>query len=382
MSKTQVQRGSVLWCYKRDLGFSSNRKKRMKKLKSNTKRGITNDITTDDFDLFLTTTDVEFCYYKDAARVLGRTYGMVVLQDFDTLTPNLLARTVETCQGGGTVVICVDKVQSLKQIYGLTMDVHERYRNGGEEVKPRFNERFVLSLKDSGGLVVDEEFNILPLSKGRRDLLKGTSMGGTQVVERQETDEDKELVRVKEQLVDTPNVGELVEKCKTLDQAKAVLTFLETLTDRGKNVVAMTAGRGRGKSAAIGLCLAGAVSFGYSTSYVTSPSPTNLTTVWEFMLKGLSQLKYVEHADYTVKYGRSGDGRGNDVKVIMGVEIHREHKQVSEAEAVSEGGERSEPLEVFGVGVGANVGSNVGFFAWPFLPILHTKPTPAPPRRW
>ena len=98
------------------LGFSSNRKKRMKKLKSNTKRGITNDITTDDFDLFLTTTDVEFCYYKDAARVLGRTYGMVVLQDFDTLTPNLLARTVETCQGGGTVVICVDKVQSLKQI--------------------------------------------------------------------------------------------------------------------------------------------------------------------------------------------------------------------------------------------------------------------------
>ena len=36
---------------------------------------------------------------------LGNTYGMCVLQDFEALTPNLLARTIETVEGGGSIVI-------------------------------------------------------------------------------------------------------------------------------------------------------------------------------------------------------------------------------------------------------------------------------------
>eukprot|EP00520_Triparma_pacifica_P009454 CAMPEP_0118641268 /NCGR_PEP_ID=MMETSP0785-20121206/5188_1 /TAXON_ID=91992 /ORGANISM="Bolidomonas pacifica, Strain CCMP 1866" /LENGTH=691 /DNA_ID=CAMNT_0006532695 /DNA_START=193 /DNA_END=2265 /DNA_ORIENTATION=- len=330
MNKTTLQRGGVLWCYKNELGFSSHRKKRMKKLKANAKRGITSDVTNDEFDNFLTQTEVEFCYYKDSQRVLGRTYNMVVLQDFDSLTPNILCRTLETCAGGGCIVICVDKVNSLKQIYGMTMDVHERYRNGGEEVKPRFNERFVLSLKDFGGLVVDEEFNLLPISKSSKKKLEQgeDAMSGTVVVEKKKTDQDVELEDIKEQLVDTPNVGTLLSLTVTLDQGRALLTFLESLTDRGRVTVAMTAARGRGKSASVGLCLAGAVGFGYGTVYVTSPSPNNLTTTFEFLLKGLKALKYEEHKDYTVKYSKYKDGRGDDVKVVTGVEVHRSHKQV------------------------------------------------------
>ena len=48
MNKTTLQRGGVLWCYKNELGFSSHRKKRMKKLKANAKRGITSDVTNDE----------------------------------------------------------------------------------------------------------------------------------------------------------------------------------------------------------------------------------------------------------------------------------------------------------------------------------------------
>jgi tRNA(Met) C34 N-acetyltransferase TmcA len=58
--------------------------------------------------------------------------------------------------------------------------------------------------------------------------------------------------------------------------------------------------RGRGKSAAIGLCLAGAVAYGYSNIFVTAPSPENLGTVFEFVLKGFDLLKYTEHLDYEV----------------------------------------------------------------------------------
>jgi N-acetyltransferase 10 len=48
--------------------------------------------------------------------VLGQTFGMCVLQDFEALTPNLLARTIETVEGGGLVVILLRTVQSLKQV--------------------------------------------------------------------------------------------------------------------------------------------------------------------------------------------------------------------------------------------------------------------------
>ena len=40
---------------------------------------------------------------------------MLVLQDFEALTPNLLARTVETVEGGGIVIILIKTgIASLK----------------------------------------------------------------------------------------------------------------------------------------------------------------------------------------------------------------------------------------------------------------------------
>ena len=51
--------------------------------------------------------------------------------------------------------------------------------------------------------------------------------------------------------------------------------------------MALTAARGRGKSAALGLSIAAAVGFGYSNIFVTSPSPENLKTLFEFIFKGL-----------------------------------------------------------------------------------------------
>lgn len=49
-------------------------------------------------------------------------------QDFEALTPNLLARTMETVEGGGIVVLLLSSLQSLTQLYSLTMDVHSRMR--------------------------------------------------------------------------------------------------------------------------------------------------------------------------------------------------------------------------------------------------------------
>ena len=68
--------------------------------------------------------------------------AIVSLQDFEAVTPNLLARTVETVQGGGLVLILLRTLTSLRQLVTMTMDVHARFRTEShQDVVGRFNER-------------------------------------------------------------------------------------------------------------------------------------------------------------------------------------------------------------------------------------------------
>ena len=130
LSKARVRaRPSVLWCYKKELGFSTHRKKRMKAIKKQIARGL-HDATDEPFELFISQPDIRWCYYRDTHKILGATYGTLVLQDFEALTPNLLARTIETVEGGGLVVVLLRTVTSLKQLYAMSMDVHARFRTG------------------------------------------------------------------------------------------------------------------------------------------------------------------------------------------------------------------------------------------------------------
>ena len=335
LSKTSVQsRPNVLWCYKKELGFSTHRKKRIKKLKRDKSRGLTSSSVdaADNFELFIGSTDINWCYYKDSHRVLGSTVGMLVLQDFEALTPNLMARTIETVRGGGLVVFLMRTVKSLKQLYTMSMDVHARYRTeSAADVIPRFNERFILSLsKCRNCLVCDDELNVLPVS---RKTLQGLAPGkfekgdAGEVVVR-DSEEETTLRNLKESIIETPHVGVLVDLAKTVDQAKAVLVFLEACSEKTNNAstIAMTAARGRGKSAAIGLCLAGAISLGYTTIALTAPEPENLVSVFDFVCRGLKALKYQEHMDYDITYNQ-GSGR-EATKCIMSVHVHRSHRQI------------------------------------------------------
>lgn len=82
------------------------------------------------------------------------------------MTPNLLARTIETVEGGGLIIFLLKTIQSLKQLYTMSMDVHKRYRTEAHQtITCRFNERLILSLTECKRcLVVNDELTILPLS--------------------------------------------------------------------------------------------------------------------------------------------------------------------------------------------------------------------------
>ncbi|KAM7003111.1 RNA cytidine acetyltransferase [Tautogolabrus adspersus] len=323
LSKATVRaRPSVLWCYKKDLGFSSNRKKRMRQLQKKIKTGTLNLNQDDPFELFIAATNIRYCYYNETHKILGNTFGMCVLQDFEAVTPNLLARTVETVEGGGIVVLLLRTMNSLKQLYTMTMDVHSRYRTEAhQDVVGRFNERFILSLASCKNcVVIDDQLNILPISSHMANIKPvppKTQEDGL-------SPREQELKDLKESLQDTQPVGVLVDCCRTMDQAKGVLKFIEAISEKTlRSTVALTAARGRGKSAALGLAVAGAVAFGYSNIFVTSPSPDNLHTMFEFIFKGFDALQYQEHLDYEIIQSLNPEFN----KAVVRVNIFKEHRQ-------------------------------------------------------
>ena len=317
------RRATALWCYKNELGFSTHRQKRAREIKKLIQRGLYDPSKEDPFELFVASTKIRWCYYKDTKSILGSTVSLLVLQDFEAITPNLLARAVECVEGGGIVVLLLRTMKSLKQLYTMAMDVHSRFRTSAhQDLVPRFNERFILSLtRCHSCLVVDDELNVLPVSRHASQLTP-ISMSDAQALGNGESDE--ELRNLKMSLAETQPVGILVDQAKTLDQAQAIMTFIDAISEKTlRSTVALTAARGRGKSAALGIAIAGSIAYGYSNVFVTAPSPENLNTVFQFIFKGFDALKYKEHLDYEVVQSTNPEFN----KAVVRVNIFKDHRQ-------------------------------------------------------
>ncbi|XP_024941592.1 RNA cytidine acetyltransferase isoform X2 [Cephus cinctus] len=227
-------------------------------------------------------------------------------------------RTIETVEGGGLVILLLQSMNSLKQLYTMSMDVHQRFRTEAHrDVVCRFNERFLLSLASCNRcLVVDDQLRVLPLSSQNLKIEPLPKAGATE--------EQQELISLKESLRDTQPVSALINCCKTVDQAKALLKFIETISEKTlRSTVSLTAARGRGKSATMGLAVAAAVAFGYSNIYISSPSPENLNTFFEFVFKGFDALAYQEHLDYGLVQSTNPEFN----KATVRVNIFRDHRQ-------------------------------------------------------
>ena len=193
----------------------------------------------------MSTQNIRYVYYKETDRILGNTFGMCILQDFEAITPNLLARTIETVEGGGLVILLLKGMNTLKQLYTLSMDVHSRYRTEAHnDAVSRFNERFILSLGSCEScLVVDDELNVLPISGGKFT----KQLSPPEEVVNHQTKEAQELGKIKDKLKDSEPVGPLVALAKTVDQAKALLSFIDILAEKSLQTTAtLTAARGRG----------------------------------------------------------------------------------------------------------------------------------------
>ena len=170
---------------------------------------------------------------------------------------------------------------------------------------------------------------VLPLSTSSVNMLKRSDQNPSEESEKSLSKFNQEkanskLKNIKNQLKDTP-AGAIINKAKTLCQANSLMRFVEILTEKNINAtVCLTAARGRGKSATLGLSLAASIAFGYSNIFITAPSPENLQTVFEFVKIGLDLLKYQESTDYS--FIQSTNEKFN--KAIVRVKIFKNHNQI------------------------------------------------------
>ncbi|GBE59212.1 ATPase domain containing protein [Babesia ovata] len=281
----------VLWCYKKSLEMSSHHRKRHKLQKKLAYRGLYDEATEDPYELFLRTTEIRYCYYKESQKVLGQTFGFLVLQDFEALTPNVLCRTVETVQGGGVIVLLLHTMSSLNQLYEISMDIHAKLvSHGHSTIEPRFVKRFIYSLASARNtIVVDDELNVLPIAKMTlSDLTKSRS--------------DKKLSKLQLSLSSSEEDAlemKILTKISTLcikhGQLKALITLFNAVSKGAEiqqrlNITTIISARGRGKSATIGLFLSSALNMGFRNILIVAPAVENVQTLYSFLESGLQLL--------------------------------------------------------------------------------------------
>jgi N-acetyltransferase 10 len=234
---------------------------------------------------------------------------MLVLQDFAAVTPNLLARTFETVAGGGVILLLLESIEKIEELPRIPMAFHKRVRaDAFGAVSGRFNARFLALLKTCGNfLALNDRLEILGQIL-ERPMVKAVGSG------------EDELESIKEMQRGIEFIGSIVEQIVTVDQAQAVLYLINLLDKFEMNrIVGLTAARGRGKSAALGLALAYASARGYSNIFVTAPSPSNVSTVFEFVLRGFDSFGYRDKTDYTIFM--------NDKKEVTQIALRKKHRQ-------------------------------------------------------
>ena len=82
LSKASVRaRPSVLWCYDRDLGFTTHRQKRMKKIKREIRRGLRQVDEQNPFELFVASTGLS-TKRKRESNFLGLVFASLLLDRY------------------------------------------------------------------------------------------------------------------------------------------------------------------------------------------------------------------------------------------------------------------------------------------------------------
>eukprot|EP01054_Gregarina_sp_Poly1_P000214 Gregarina_sp_Poly_1__213@NODE_104_length_14336_cov_169_911977_g91_i0_p3_GENE_NODE_104_length_14336_cov_169_911977_g91_i0NODE_104_length_14336_cov_169_911977_g91_i0_p3_ORF_typecomplete_len416_score66_10Helicase_RecD/PF05127_14/4_3e19DUF1726/PF08351_11/5_5e13AAA_30/PF13604_6/68AAA_30/PF13604_6/0_095AAA_16/PF13191_6/7_1e02AAA_16/PF13191_6/5_3e03AAA_16/PF13191_6/0_36Terminase_1/PF03354_15/0_078AAA_25/PF13481_6/9_1e03AAA_25/PF13481_6/0_47DUF1892/PF08987_10/0_34_NODE_104_length_14336_cov_169_911977_g9 len=227
------------------------------------------------------------CLYRSGEAVLGKTFDGLILEDLTGITPNNLSRFVETVRSGGLIVLVVDKDRDKTR---LEVSKKLDASNLSDPHAPTYLlPRLVASLRQNS-IGIDANLRGLPGWPGNLNLNK--------FCKKQESQADPAWPSSGVSSGD----GKCVGLCANPDQAKCLVqlqdfcclsqNFLRSGRDAEmphKKVAWLTAARGRGKSALMGLLAACICAAGVGVS-VMAPDEENVGTLFQFVERGFESF--------------------------------------------------------------------------------------------
>lgn len=207
--------------------------------------------------------------FADVESVLGKTFDILVADLAERFSPNDIGRLVEVVRGGGLAVLIMPPVRELGSLYTSFHEHILRAPFKPEDIAHRFEKRFVKKLGEHEGIwVLDDDEGLT--GKEHKPELR----------ERRKPDYTNPPKGIPEQIF---------RLAATQDQVRALREFAKLLAMKGRRALLLTANRGRGKSAVLGLMLAALMSRkkGRGVFHVTAPSLGNAEVVFLFARLGL-----------------------------------------------------------------------------------------------
>ncbi len=219
--------------------------------------------------------------YKNSQFVMGQTYNVAILDLTVDLHPNDIGRIIETVSGGGFIILLVPSIENFADMKTRFHDYITTIPWTLEHVPGRFIKFFIRKLFQNHGVyIIDTEND---------KILK-------------EPTEPKNIRKRKRKPLVYPSKTilpkEIYEMAITQDQVGVISALENLLKKRDKReITVITADRGRGKSASVGIFLGAAAKInagkGHLGRYlilVTAPEEYNVYTLFEFAAKTLEAL--------------------------------------------------------------------------------------------
>jgi len=227
--------------------------------------------------------DAEYIPYHESIKVLGRTFSVAVLDLINNLEPNDIGRLSGIVEGGGLYVFIMPRFEDFDKIITRFQSMLVTPQYGPERIRRFFERRFVAKLMEYNGIIVyDVDRGVLVKRSGLPARCHRRQRPPISIPEKRLFHEA------------------LYRTALTQDQVN-VLSILETLYKRPemdrKKVVIITSDRGRGKSSAIGIGIAGLAhkirrAKGRCRVIVTAPSEANVQEIFRFAARCLERFRY------------------------------------------------------------------------------------------
>ncbi len=213
--------------------------------------------------------NVKHYAYEESIRLLGTTNDILILDMTEGARANDIGRLVETVKGGGLVILH-NLNPNIETPWRTT--IHKKLVSppyDWSDLKPRFEKYFIRKVMENPNVWIFDGWKII---KG--ELLHSKKVGREKPVLPEKSRIPKRLHRL----------------ALTQDQARVLQILEEAMRGKDRSILVITANRGRGKSALLGLGAALLLHMGARRILVTAPGKEEVQVVFEMAERGLTTL--------------------------------------------------------------------------------------------